>query len=170
MKKIVAKKLRNLVNEQGNLELTLEIENFYYQQAVKELEVGKYYNIEFKEPKSKRSINQNKYMWSLIKEIAEHIGEVDTYELYLQFLEIANAKIDYLIFEPSIVDKVRPYFRGMQFVRSVDVDGDIKHEYKVYLGSSQFDTKEMNQLIDVILNYAYEIGVENYEYYYENLK
>lgn len=170
MKKIVAKKLRNLVNEQGNLELTLEIENFYYQQAVKELEVGKYYNVEFKEPKSKRSINQNKYMWALINEIAEHIGEVDTYELYLQFLEIANAKIDYLIFEPSIVDKVRPYFRGMQFVRSVDVDGDIKHEYKVYLGSSQFDTKEMNRLIDVILNYAYEIGVENYEYYYENLK
>ena len=170
MKKIVAKKKRILVNEQGNIELTLEVENYYYQQAVKELETDKYYNVEFKEPKSKRSLQQNKYMWALIKEIADHVGEVDTYELYLQFLEIANAKIDYLIFEPSIVEKVRPYFRGMQFVRAVEIDDEIKHEYKVYLGSSQFDTKEMNQLIDVILNYAYEIGVENYEFYYENLK
>ena len=170
MQKIVAKKLRTVLNENGNIELTLEIENYYYQQSARDLEVGKHYNVEFKEAKSKRSDQQNKYMWALIKEIADHVGEVDTYELYLQFLEIANAKVDYLVFDPTIVDKVRPYFRGMQFVRKVDVDGEIKHEYKVFLGSSHFDTKEMTQLIDVILNYAYEIGVNNYEYYYENLK
>jgi diaminopimelate decarboxylase len=35
--------------------------------------------------------------------------------------------------------------------------------FKCYIGSSQFDTKEMTELIDTALDYAHEVGVVDSE-------
>lgn len=122
------------------------------------LDMGKYYKCEIKEPKSKRSLEQNKLLWKMIHEIAK-VTNHDDMEVYCSALEKADAKSDYIITAINIEDNLRKTFRGVRFVRMQEVNGKDCYVYKVYLGSSKMNTKEMTELLDVVIKIASELGV-----------
>ena len=123
------------------------------------LDMDKLFVVEVKEPKSKRSIQQNKLLWKLIHCISKEQG-MDDMDVYCACLERADALSDYVITATLTDDELRKHFRGVKFIRTQDINGKEFNVYKVYLGSSKMDTKEMTELLDICLNICGELGID----------
>jgi hypothetical protein len=130
------------------------------------LDMDKVYVCEVKEPKSLRSLNQNKMLWQLVHKIAKAQGQTDN-EVYCACLEKADALSEYLISAYDMEDALRKSFRGVRFVRKQDVNGKECNIYKVYIGSSKMSTKEMTELLDITLQICAEMGIQTELYGYE---
>ena len=130
------------------------------------LDMDKFYICEIKEPTSKRSLQQNKLLWSLIHRIAKETYQ-DDMDVYCAVLERADALSDYVITAGDIEKTLRKSFRGVKFIRMQEVNGRDCYVYKVYLGSSKMDTKEMNELIEITMQVASELGIDTREEWYE---
>ena len=122
------------------------------------LDMDKRFVVEVKEPKSKRSVQQNKMLWKLVHYIAKEQGQ-DDMEVYCACLERADALSEYIITAYDMEDELRKCFRGVRFVRKQEVNGKDCNVYKVYIGSSKMDTKEMTELIDICLQICGELGI-----------
>lgn len=129
------------------------------------MDMDKLYVVEIKEPKSKRSLEQNRMLWQLIHSIAKKHHQ-DDMEVYCALLERADAKSDYIITAYDMEDDLRKCFRGVRFVRKQEVNGKECNIYKVYIGSSKMNTKEMTELLDIALQLCDELGIptEMYDY------
>ena len=130
------------------------------------LDMDKLYTIEIREPKSKRSIEQNKMLWQLIHAIAKQQHQ-DDMEVYCALLERADALSDYIITAYDMEDELRKCFRGVRFVRKQEVNGKDCNIYKVYIGSSKMNTKEMTELLDITLQLCGELNIPTWGYEYE---
>ena len=130
------------------------------------LDMDKLYQIEIKEPKSKRSLEQNKLLWKLINKIAKETYQ-DDMEIYCTALERADALSDYVITAIDIEGSLRKSFRGVKFVRMQEVNGKDCYVYKVYLGSSKMNVKEMNELLEIVFQMCGELGIATMEDFYE---
>ena len=130
------------------------------------LDMDKLYICELKEPRSKRSLEQNKLLWRLIHLIAKETGE-DDMDVYCACLERADALSDYIITAYDMEDELRKCFRGVRFMRKQEVNGKECNIYKVYLGSSKMTTKEMTELIDITQNICGELGISTWGYDYD---
>lgn len=167
--KIVGK-VKEIKELKKGKELVIVVDSFPYVNMIDDLE-EKQYSIEINGVKSKRSLEQNRMMWALIHEIAEHTQGGDEMELYCQFLEIANAQFEIILCDTNVdINALRKVFRAVQFMGYAEIDGAVMAQYKVFTGSSRFNTSEMNKLIDVILKTAYELGIESYDYYFDSLR
>lgn len=122
------------------------------------LDMEKYYVCDIKEPKSKRSLEQNRLLWKLIHDIAKETQH-DDMEIYCTALERADAKSDYVITATDMEDALRKSFRGVKFIRMQEVNGRECYVYKVYIGSSKMNTNEMTELLDIVLKICYELGI-----------
>lgn len=131
-----------------------------------QLDLGKPYIVELKEPRSKRSLEQNKLLWRLIHLIAKETGE-DDMNVYCACLERADALSDYIITAYDMEDELRKCFRGVRFMRKQEVNGKECNIYKVYLGSSKMTTKEMTELIDITQNICAELGISYWGFEYD---
>ena len=136
------------------------------QQLDLDLDLNKEYVFEIKEVKSKRTIQQNKYMWALIHEIAHHESMNQTeVEIYSLALEEANAKYIYLLGTKDVEDELRKNFRAVRVVRPTVENGKEFIVYKCFVGTSKMDTKEMTKVLDIIVAWAEELGIETNEEY-----
>ena len=131
-----------------------------------QLDMDKPFILELKEPKSKRSLEQNKLLWRLIHLIAQETG-TDDMDVYCACLERADALSDYIITAYDMEDELRKCFRGVRFMRKQIVNDKECNIYKVYLGSSKMDTKEMTELIDITQQVCGELGISTWGYDYE---
>ena len=131
-----------------------------------QLDLDKPYIVELKEPKSKRTLEQNKLLWRLIHLIAKETGE-DDMDVYCACLERADALSDYIITAYDMEDELRKCFRGVRFMRKQEVNGKECNIYKVYLGSSKMTTKEMTELIDITQNLCAELGISYWGFEYD---
>jgi hypothetical protein len=123
------------------------------------LDMDKIYICEIKEPKSKRSLEQNKLLWKLIHRVAKETYQ-DDMDVYCGILEKADALSDYVITAIEMEDALRKSFRGVKFIRTQEVNGRECFVYKVYIGSSKMDTKEMTELLNITLDICRELGIE----------
>lgn len=130
------------------------------------LDMDKFYICEIKEPKSKRSLEQNKLLWKLIHRIAKETYQ-DDMDVYCGVLERADALSDYVITAVDMEEALRKSFRGVKFIRMQVVNGKDCYVYKVYLGSSKMDTTEMNELIEITMQVCSEYGIDTREEWYE---
>ena len=130
------------------------------------LDMNKTFICEIKEPKSKRSLEQNRMLWKLIHTIAKKTHQ-DDMDVYCGCLERADALSDYIITASVIEEDLRKCFRGVKFMRTANVNGKDCNIYKVYLGSSKMDVKEMTELIDICFQVCGELGISPMEYEYE---
>lgn len=130
------------------------------------LDMDKLYVCEIKEPKSKRSLEQNKLLWKLIHLIAKETYQEDM-EVYCAVLERADALSDYVITAVDMQEELRKSFRGVKFVRMQEVNGKNCYVYKVYLGSSKMNTAEMSELIEITMQVCDELGIYTGEVNYE---
>lgn len=124
--------------------------------------MDKFYVCEIKEPKSKRSLEQNKLLWKLIHLIAKETYQ-DDLDVYCSVLERADALSDYVITATDISDTLRKSFRGVKFMRMQEVNGKDCYIFKVYLGSSKMNTTEMNELIEITMQLCGELGIDTRE-------
>lgn len=111
---------------------------------------------EIKEYKIKRSLSQNAYAWKLINEIGNRINKPKE-EVYLQMLK------DYGQSEMvSILSSISPigYFKYYEEIGTGMVNNKEFTHYKIFKGSSEFDTKEMKIFIDGIIQECHQLGIE----------
>lgn len=122
------------------------------------MDMDKYFEISIKEPSNKRSLQQNRLLWKVIHLIAKETQQDDN-EVYCAMLEKADALSDYIITAVEMEDALRKSFRGIRFMRIQEVNGKDCYIYKVYLGSSKMNIKEMNELLDITLKVANDLGI-----------
>lgn len=119
------------------------------------LDPNKKYDIVIKEHRQKRSLNANSYCWKLCTEIADVLNS-DKDSIYVLMLK--RYGVSDLI---PIANKVpvKDYFDYY--------DVESKNEkytwYKVYKGSSKYDTKEMSVLINGIVSECKELDIPTKE-------
>ena len=119
----------------------------------------KEYYFKFEDKTKHRTMQQNKYMWKLIREIAK-VTYMDDYEIYLNAIKKADAKSEYFITAYEMLEDLRKVFRGVEFIRFQEVNGKECYVYKCYLGSSKMSTKEMKELIEILLDMASDAGLD----------
>ena len=133
---------------------------------LQKLDKEKIYICDIKEYKHKRSVEQNKLLWKLIHKIAKETFQSDD-DVYCAVLERADALSDYVITATDMAEDLRKCFRGVKFVRMQEVNGKDCYIFKVYLGSSKMNTSEMNELIEITMQVANELGIDTREEWYE---
>lgn len=113
-------------------------------------------SIELKQYREKRSLNANAYAWKLIGEIAD-IVRASKDDVYLEMLRR---------YGQSEIISVLAHIPISQYVKYIEeagestLNGKLFKHYKVYKGSSEFDTREMSILIDGIVGEAKELGIQ----------
>ena len=123
-----------------------------------DLQINKVYNIDFKEYKSKRSIEQNKLMWEIINRIAKETNN-DEWEIYCLGLEKANCKSEYLMILPEAYETIKKTFRAAKICEHREYNGKDMLVIKVFVGSSKCNVNEMNDLIDYFIRVASDLCV-----------
>ena len=111
---------------------------------------------EIKEHKEKRSLNANAYAWTLITKIADAL-RTSKEECYLEMLKrYGQSEIVSVL---SQID-VSGYFKYYEPLATATLQGKEFTHYKIYKGSSEYDSREMSILIDGIVSEAKELGIE----------
>lgn len=111
---------------------------------------------EIKEYEKKRSLDQNAYAWKLITEIGNVLRKSKE-EVYLQMLkDYGQSEI------VSILSEVNPvgYFKYYEEIGTGFVNNKEFTHYKIFKGSSEFNTKEMSIFIDGIVQECRQLGIE----------
>ena len=139
-----------------------------------DLDPNKRYEVDIKEYKSKRSLEQNRYLWKLITEIAkvENGGitnQDNITETYTNLLEKANAKFEFVLCPKEAINEFKKRFRAIRVNGTVVIKTVEYTQLQVFYGSSTMNTKEMSQLIDITLDYAYKVGVADVKNYWEEI-
>ncbi len=110
---------------------------------------------EVKEHKQKRSNSQNTYMWEIITQIAD-IQRLSKEEVYLQMLkDYGQSEIISML---SIINP-KGYLKYFEEIGKGQVNGKEFTHYKVYKGSSEYDSKEMSILIDGVIQEATQLHI-----------
>ena len=107
--------------------------------------------------KKRRSLNANSYAWVLITEIANKL-RISKEEVYLQMLKrYSQSSV------VSIVDEAVPIFlKSVKYAEEFGkgtINGKEFTHIKVYMGSSEMNTKEMAILIDGIVSEATDLKI-----------
>ena len=108
--------------------------------------------------KDKKTLQQNRYMWSLIDQIAQKQNQ-DEMEVYCQALQEANAKYTWLEGLPEIKEKLLQVYRAVQITRYEERFGKKFAIFKCYEGTSKYDKKEMMDLLEIIVGWAEELDI-----------
>ena len=111
---------------------------------------------EIKEYKEKRSLNANNYAWKLITEIGNRLLKSKE-EVYLQMLkDYGQSEI------VSILSSINPigYFKYYEEVGTSVLNGKEFTHYKIFKGTSEYNTKEMSIFIDGVVQEAKQLDIE----------
>lgn len=114
------------------------------------------YDVKIDKHREKRSLNANAYLWKLVTEIGNVLNKSKE-EVYLQML------IDYGQSEMvSILSEieVKGYFKYYKLAGTSILNGKEFNHYKIYKGSSEYDTKEMSILLNGVVQEAKNLGIK----------
>lgn len=110
---------------------------------------------EIKEYKQHRSLSQNAYAWKLITELGNVLHKSKE-ETYLQMLkDYGQSTIVSIVADVNISS----YFKYYEVIGSSMLKDKTFNHYKIYKGSSEFDTKEMSIFIDGIIQECEQVGI-----------
>ena len=114
------------------------------------------YDVKIDKHREKRSLNANAYLWKLVTEIGNVLNKSKE-EVYLQIL------IDYgqseMVSILSEID-VKGYFKYYKLAGTSILNGKEFNHYKIYKGSSEYDTKEMSILLNGVVQEAKNLGIK----------
>lgn len=105
--------------------------------------------------REKRSLNANNYAWKLITEIG-NVTRQGKDEVYLAMLKRygQGELISVLAHIP-----IGEYLKYYEEAGESTLNGKLFKHYRVYKGSSEFDTREMSIFIDGVVSEAKELGI-----------
>lgn len=127
-----------------------------YQQELQDIRETKDLDIEFKKHREKRSLSANAYAWLLIGKIADKL-RAGKDEIYLKLLKRYGQSEFVSVL--SHID-VSGYFKYYEAVANATIQGKEFTHYKIYKGSSEFDSEQMAIFIDGIVSEAKDLGIQ----------
>lgn len=110
---------------------------------------------EVEEHHEKRSLTANAYAWCLIGKIAD-VARSSKEEIYLEMLKSYGQST--IISVLSHIN-ISSYFKYYEPIATVTLQGKEFTHYKIYKGSSEYDSREMAILIDGIISEAETLGI-----------
>lgn len=111
---------------------------------------------EIKEYHKKRSLNANAYAWALIGKIADVLRSSKD-EIYLEMLKkYGQSEIVSVLSDINVTG----YFKYFEEIATVRLQGKNFTHYKVFKGTSEYNTAEMAVFIDGVISEADELGVD----------
>ena len=161
--KIVAKYLGHLYDNKHNAELRLRIDNYRHQQYLDELDCDKEYRVEIKEAKSKRSLEQNRFLWALLHALETKSKEL-AMDWYIKALCDTGAVVDYVWGTEDTENTLKQSFRAVQRVKPYQIKDSNGWLYRVIVGSSKYNVSEMNELLDTVMRYCHNWEIDREEY------
>ena len=113
-------------------------------------------SIEVKPYRERRSLNANAYAWSLIGQIAD-IVRAGKDEIYLKLLKrYGQSDLISVLSHVPIGNYVKYYEEAGES----KLNGKMFTHYRVFKGSSEFDTREMSIFIDGVVSEAKDLGIQ----------
>lgn len=106
--------------------------------------------------RKKRSLNANSYAWKLIGEISD-ILRASKNEIYLLMLKRYGQSEMVSVLAAVPMDR---YFKYFEEAGESRLNGKLFKHYRIYKGSSEFDTREMSVFIDGIVSEAKALGIQ----------
>lgn len=113
--------------------------------------------IDIKQYRERRSLNANNYAWELITKLAESQG-MSKEKMYLFMLKDYGQSAMISVY--SDIDITGYGIKYYEEAGQSTLNGKDFTHYKVYKGSSEFDTKEMSIFIDGIVHECKNLGIE----------
>lgn len=119
---------------------------------------------EIKKAVKKRSLNANAYAWSLMGQIASRVG-VPVEEVYRHCMKDVAGHTTVLTINRNALHAFMNAFKQDHIGRSVDIIGERDGAVDVLItyGSSDYDARQMSQLIDSIGQECKTLGIETLE-------
>jgi hypothetical protein len=106
--------------------------------------------------REKRSLNANNYAWKLLTEIA-NVCRTSKDEVYLEMLKrYGQSEIISVLAHIPIGE----YVKYCEEAGESKLNGKLFKHYKVFKGSSEFDTREMSIFLDGVVSEAEELGIQ----------
>lgn len=106
--------------------------------------------------RKKRSNNANGYAWHLLNEMS-NVLRASKEDIYVQMLKRYGQSE--MVSVLSDID-VSGYFKYYEPIANTTLQGKEFTHYRVYKGSSEYDTREMSIFIDGIVSEAKELNIE----------
>ena len=117
---------------------------------------GKEYEIIVQKAVKHRSLDSNSYLWALVGQMAEVLNQ-DKDAVYYEMLKRYGVSI---VVKIKDTDRDR-FFRSWKYVEQHEKlpPEERAQYYKVYLGSSAYDTQEMSVLLNGVVSVCEELGI-----------
>lgn len=147
----------NIDFKTGKPTISFEVnERADFEMMVDELKDKDKLSIEVKPYRERRSLNANAYAWVLIGKIAD-VVRAGKDEIYLQCLKRYGQSELISVLSHVPIDHYVKYFEE---AGQSKLNGKDFTHYRVYKGSSEFDTREMSIFIDGVCSEARELGIQ----------
>lgn len=106
--------------------------------------------------RERRSLNANNYAWKLLNEIG-NVLRANKEDVYLDMLKRYGQReiISVLAHVP-----IKDYLKYYDEAGESTLNGKLFKHYKVYKGSSEFDTREMSIFLDGVVSEAKALGIQ----------
>lgn len=114
------------------------------------------YDIKIEKHKEKRSTNANAYLWKLVTEIGNTM-RLSKEEVYENMLKSYGQSI--MIPLPK-GNNPSGYSKYYEYECSRQLNGKDADWYKIYKGSSEYNTKEMSILLEGVVQEAKNLGIK----------
>lgn len=147
----------NIDFKSGKPNISFEInERNDFEQMVDELKDCEKLSIEVKQYRAKRSLNANAYAWLLIGKIAD-VLRAGKDEIYFKLLKRYGQSelISVLSHIP-----IEHYVRYYEEAGESELNGKMFTHYRVFKGSSEFDSREMSIFIDGVVSEAKNLDIQ----------
>jgi hypothetical protein len=156
---IKANDIRLQYNEAGGAELVLSCTSKPDISEAKEvIAKGKALSVEIKQHRQKRSLDSNAYAWAMINEIG-NVLRMSKDEVYLMMLK-RYGQSAIISVQDIAVETLRKTVKYYEEIGEATLNGKHFKHFKVYAGSSEYDTREMSIFIDGIVSEAKDLGIE----------
>lgn len=119
---------------------------------------GKKLSAEIKEYRQKRSLDSNAYAWAMINEIG-NVLRMSKDEVYLMMLKRYGQSVVISV-QDIAVETLQKTVKYYEEIGEATLNGKHFKHFKVYAGSSEYDTREMSIFIDGIVSEAKDLGIE----------
>ena len=152
---------RRATLDNGELEITLQVAKEDKGKGYR-LETDKLFEIEFRSPKSKRSVQANRLLWTLLDKIATALKSTkeDVYRDYIHKV----GKFDILAIKNEAVDRFIKGWASKGLGWSAVIQRDSKFDgFKavvVYYGTSAYTVEELNKLIEEVKQDCDDLGLD----------
>ncbi len=131
---------------------------------VQDLSDGKEHTLVLKKQSKKRSLDANGYFWVLVNELARVLGQSPK-DIYREYIRDVGGNFYVVPVRADMVSKFCDEWCSGHDGRIADVMGPCRNtlgytNVRVYLGSSDYDTAQMNRLIELAIADCKEQGID----------